>query len=287
VTVDRRLALARHYLDVDQPERALEHVEGLLAESPEDGDLWELRAEALFDLGDYEEATEAARSGLARAPDSVVLLDMLALAEAKRGDFAEAERAVLAALRLAPDHPTLLAHYALFLAQVGQTAKADRVLERAERSDPEDEAVRTAQIQLAYLSGDDRRVERESRRLLEDVPDHPVGHAFLGGTAAERGSFARAARHLDIAARHDLSDPEFAELAREARIVGHPLLVPLWPFERLGPGKVWIGAIGTMLLLQAAGLEPVALVFAAAYVLLCVYSWVVPPLLRRWARSRW
>jgi hypothetical protein len=83
------------------------------------------------------------------------------------------------------------------------------------------------------------------------------------------------------------ADRDLADAAAEARLWAHPLLVPLRPIARLGMFKSWAIAVGIMLTLRAVGLPLVAALFSLAWFLLCVYSWVVPPLLRRWLRRRW
>ena len=286
---DTAVALASHYLDVDQPQRALDVLDGIDGPDLDDAYLWALRTQALVDLKQFAQAAATARSGLNADAESITLLDLLSLAEAELGELEEAETAILQALELEPEHPVLLCRYALLLARGGQLDKATRVCAEAERLEPDDQAVIRCRIALAYVRGDDKAAERESRRLLAEFdPDDPIGHTMLGVQAASRGSLRTASRHFDTAAQYDLGDEQAVDLARRGRIETHPLFWPILPFERFGPAASWLGAVVIMGLLAATGQDLLLGIFAVTYVLLCIYSWVVPPLARRWlSRERW
>jgi len=284
----RGLALADHYLDVGRPARALEVLEGVGSDELEHAWYWELRAQALVDLERFGDAAEAARSGLELDGESITLLDALCIAEWKLGNLDRAESAILTALRLEPEIPSLLCRYAHLLADGRELAKAQRVLAKAERLAPDAPEVIRCRMVLAYMRGDDREAKRQSERLLAVVdPEDPAGHAMLGAQHAFRGSLGRASRHYDTAARYDLADHELADLAREGRIEAHWLFWPIRPIERFGPAVVWVAAVGTFALLGALELYTLLTVVAVAYVALCIYSWVVPPLARRWLGRRY
>ena len=281
-TTDSALGLAAHYLAIDQPRRALETLDGIASPDLADTYLWELRTEALVELEQYPRAADSAREGLGVDATSITLLDLLSVAEAELGRLEEAEDAILQALRLEPEHPVLLCRYAHLLARGGQLGKATNVLAEAERVDPDHQAVIHCRIALAYLRGDDKAAERESRRLLSEYdPEDPIGHTMLGVRAASRGNVRSASKHFDTAARHDLTDEAAVRLAREGRFHTHPIFWPILPFERLGPAKAWLAAIGIMGLLRVTKQDTLLVIFALTYVGLCIYSWIVPPLAER------
>jgi hypothetical protein len=74
------------------------------------------------------------------------------------------------------------------------------------------------------------------------------------------------------------------DLVRALRMDRHWSLAPLWPLQRWG----WSGSIGlwigSLLLLRVLGQTAPAWVgpVATALLVYVVYSWVWPPLLRRW-----
>jgi Tfp pilus assembly protein PilF len=275
------VALARHYLDIERPAAALELVDRLLLEDPADSELHEIRAAALYEDGRVEAAVAAARAGLEIDPYSLPLLAVLSLAERKRGHLGDAESAILSALRLMPDNSTLLCQYAVLLAEGGAEAKGERMLERAAALAPDDDVVAQTRIALAYLGGRDKEAERHGSTLLEQDPLDPLAHSVLGTIASERGSPRKATRHFEEAARYDLDD-EMVEVALESRALSHPLMLPLWPIYRLGVAKTWLLGIGGGLALSAVGLYRLASIWLIAYVLLAVYSWIAPSLIRRW-----
>lgn len=284
---DRTLALARHHLEIDQPQRALERLDRVGPAAVDDPDFWELRAMALLELERYGDAREAAREGLRLEGESIILLDALSLAEAHLGNLEEAERALLEALRLEPEEVTLLCHYAQLLARGGELEKAERAVAEAERLEPDDPDIVRTRMLLAYVRGDDKAAERLGRELLSMEPEDPGGHGMLGTVASQRGSFRRASRHFDIAARYDLADEDLVRVARLGRIEAHPLYWPLWPFHRFGPAKVWVAAVAVFALLAALELYPLLIAGWIVYTLLAIYSWVAPPLLRRWFERRY
>jgi tetratricopeptide (TPR) repeat protein len=282
---EKALALAEHYLSVGQPDRALAT---LASQSDlQDIRLWTLRAQALYDLDQDAEAADAAREGLRIDAESIWLLDLLCGAELQLGHLEAAEEAILTALRLESEDPHLLSRYAYVLLRAGEHGKAGRVLAEAERVDADDPIVIRCRITYEYVRGNDAAVERHSRRLLDEFdPEDPFGHAMLGVRALNRGQFRKASQHHDTAARHDLTDEYAVETARESRMLTNPLFWPLAPFQRFGPGPVWIAGIGLVLGLRALDYDMLAGIALVSYLLLCAYSWIVPPLVERWYERR-
>lgn len=279
---EQAVALARHYLHVDQPRRALETLERIADPDLEDPELWTLRAAALHALDKPAEAARAAREGLARAPESPHLLYLLCDCEAQRGDAAAAERAILSCLRVAPESAPALCRYALLVAKEGQVDKAARLVEEAARIDPEAGGVARARMIVAYLQGKDEDLARHGKARLAADPDDALTHHLLGQAMLEGGRVDDAGRHLRTAARLDPGDNDLADAAREARFASHRLMRPLWPMQRFGAIPMWIAAMVVLYGLRATGNRAAAGLFGVAYFAYCLYSWIMPPLLRRW-----
>src|SRR5690349_17539662 len=121
---DHRLDLARHFLEIGNPRRALAELEQSGTAVVEDEEFWLIRAGALFELERWDDGAEAGRGGLAQIPGDVTLRDILAICELELGHEQEADKTIRAALELAPDHPTLLAHRALILARSKRLSEA-------------------------------------------------------------------------------------------------------------------------------------------------------------------
>ena len=276
----KQIALARHYVDVDQPQRALDVLSGAGVD-PEAPEVWALRSAAFFHLERCAEGAAAARNGLARDPEELELLDLLALNELELGRLGEAEKALLAALELWPSHPTLLCHYALACARGGQFAKAEGLLAEASRVDPESVHVLQARAQVAYLEGDEKRARREIDALLASDPENRVAHVLRGNLLADKNVY-RAVRHFEEAARLDPSDEEIVRVTRQNRILTHPLQWPIYPVQRFGPFKVWGAYLGILLLVGLTGIGWLLGLVIGLYLFMVVYSWTAAPLARWW-----
>ena len=283
--VTNDLALARHYLSIEQPTRALDAL-GRGQPNLEDVDFWLIRAQALFELERYDEAAGAASEGLARDPLSVSLLRLLAQIRRKQQDLAGAEAALLAALRVDPADPELLCDYAVLTAQGGQYDKAGLLMEEASRLAPDDPYVARVRALLQHVRGDDRAAMREARHLLHLSPGDLFGHYFVGTLMLLKGRIGRAGRYLGAAARVYPRDDILVK-AQTQRYLANALM---WPLRLItSPGRsifMWLLAIAIYYGLRRLHMDQAAAYFSYAYLALCVYSWIAPPLLRRWYRRR-
>lgn len=278
-------ALAQHYVDVGQPQRALDALRAADERALEDTDFWRLRGWALHDLESFDEASDTAREGLKRDPHSFALLHLLAVTEAELDNLAEAERALLAALELDPENPYLLGTYARLLARGGQLDKAERVAAEAARSSPDDPAVAQLRGLLAFLRGRNRDAERFSEEALAYDPEDAAAHALRGASIAHR-DLRGARRAYETAIRDDPSDRYIGEAVRQTRIATHPLMWPMLLIHRLGVAGSWVAAMVTIFGLRGLGYDTAAGVATAVWLALVAYSWLAAPAIERWLRSR-
>jgi tetratricopeptide (TPR) repeat protein len=286
VSDDRTLALAEHYLRIDQPERALDALQRVQGDAFEDPRFWLTRARALRGVDRPGEAVAAAERGLALDPENPILLDVLCLAQLERGLLSDARRAIRAALELWPGEPDLLAHAAMVEAKDGQHEEARRLLAEAHAADPEAREVLNARGYAAFVRGDDREAAAEYRRMLEQDPESVAAHYMRGAALARTGEWGTAARHLREAAARAPADRQVADAARRLRALAHPLMRPLRPVARLGRWRIWIGWIVIYTLLRATGNGILVGVAAGIWLAFVAYTWLVPPLVRWWVRRR-
>ena len=282
---DRRVVLARHYLEVGRPLDALGTLERGGVDL-EDTEVWSVRAEALFLLDRYHEGAAAARDGLARDPDDVTLLDVLAMCELEQGRLAEAERALLAALEVWPEQTTLLAHYALLCARGAQFEKAHRLLDEASRLEPESVDVLRVRAQVSSLEGDRRRAKRDVDALLQADPEDLTANVLRANSLVEQSDIRGAVKHFERAARLDPGIEEIAHVTRHNRVLLHPLQWPIYPVQRFGAVKVWLTFVGLLVLFEVFGLWWLSLPLALLYLFMVFYSWTVAPLARWWMSRR-
>jgi tetratricopeptide (TPR) repeat protein len=278
---DAPVELARHWLRMERPQRALEELGRLRGDSALSVDAYLLRAAALHDLDRHAEACEAALSGLGRLGPNPSLLSILGDSRRLLGQYEEAEQAFLEGLAADPAHVYLLCRYARLCLDVAQFGKAERLVDRAASCRPHAGIVVRTRVLVAYASGRDGEAVRHSREALAHDPDDAAGHALHGLAAEASGDLRAAYRSLRRAAAARPGNTELVRAARRARVVAHPLLWPLRLIARFGPIQVWLAAVAIMWLLQATGHGAAGLGFAVAWVTYCVYSWVAPPLVRK------
>jgi tetratricopeptide (TPR) repeat protein len=276
---------ARRYIQIGRPERALETLATLDSDEAAGSEARRLRGYALLAVEDYDGAAEAAQDGLEDEPGSLSLLYLLSHAEERRGRLAEAEAAVLAALEQDPDDVELLTQYARVLMRGGALGKAERVLDAAAGSDPDSIDVLESRISLAYLKHDDREARRLSEELLAINPESVRGRHMLGVYDFKRGRAKAAAEHYGEVVRADPGNERMAADARAARAMArNPLWWPTLLFVRFGVLATWVTAMVVIFGLRAAGATAAAGIAVIVWLALCVWSWVVPPILNRLGR---
>jgi tetratricopeptide (TPR) repeat protein len=281
------LARAQALLAAHRPEEALTELATLPPVEAIGRPAALLRCYALMGLDRWPEAGIAARAGLAENGPDPDLLYVLGRAEQAAGHLEVAERALLDGLAMAPHDVDLLCGYAELCAANNQSDKAAKLVARAQAEDPESARVFAARIQVAHARGDDRAAQRIAQEFVAVHPENPAAHGMLGGMSAVRGQIDPAYAGMRQAAASAPGEQGYAESAMELRIAKHPLMLPVRPVIRFGPLKTWVAAIVLIYGLRLLGLPALSFAAALIWLVLCVYSWVVPPLLRRWMLRHW
>jgi len=284
---EARLQMAGHWLQIGHPERTLDELQGLWGDAAVDYRAYLFRGAALHALDRNDEAIAVLRDGLTHYGPALPLLQLLGSALRAAGQLKEAESAYLQGLSLDPSEPDLLLGYALVCLAAGQTEKAAALVERAASFAPESAAVSSARAQVAFAQGRHKDMRRHSKKALSVDPEDPGAQALHGTASMLTGDARTGYRSLASAAASNPSDADLRAAAREAKLMNHPLLRPLRPFQRFNPLVVWIGAVAIIYGLRFAGLRPLAILFAIGWFAFCIYSWVAPPLVRRWINRRW
>lgn len=284
---EARLQMAGHWLQIGHPERTLDELHGLTGDAALDYRAYLFRGAALHALDRNAEAIDVLRDGLAQHGPFLPMLHVLGSALRCEGRLPEAEAVFLQGLSLDPNDPDLLIGYAHVCLAAGQADKASALVERAASHAPESAVVSAARAQVAFALGKDRDMHRHSTEALSHDPEDPGARALHGTASMLTGDPRSGYTSLASAAASQPGDADLRAAAREAKLINHPLLVPLRPFARLNPLVVWIGAVAVIYGLRAAGLAPLSFAFAMIWLAFCVYSWVVPPLVRRWINRKW
>ncbi|MFI5707348.1 tetratricopeptide repeat protein [Kribbella sp. NPDC051620] len=284
---EARLQMAGHWLQIGHPERTLDELHGLWGDAALDYRAFLFRGAALHTLDRNDEAIAVLRDGLSHYGLSVPLLQLLGSALRAAGQLQEAEAVYLQGLSLNPNEPDLLLGYAIVCLAAGQTEKAAALVERAASFAPESAAVSSARAQVAFAQGRHKDMRRHSQEALSADPDDPGAQALHGTASMLTGDARSGYRSLASAAANNPADGELRGAAREAKLITHPLLRPLLPFQRFNPLVVWICAIAIIYGLRYAGFVVLANVAAIGWFAFCIYSWVAPPLVRRLINRKW
>jgi tetratricopeptide (TPR) repeat protein len=285
--IEARLQLAGHWLQIGHPERTLDELQGLWGDAALDYRAFLFRGAALHALDRNDEAIAVLRDGLSHYGMSGPLLQLLGSALRAAGQLREAESVYLRGLSLDPNEPDLLLGYALVCLAAGQTDKASALVERAASYAPESAAVSSARAQVAFAQGKHKEMRQHSQKALSVDPEDPGAQALHGTASLLTGDAKTGYRSLASAAASNPADNDLRGAARDAKLVNHPLMRPLWPMQRFNPLVVWIAAVAIIQVLRIVGLRPLSILFAICWLVYCVYSWVVPPLLRRWINRKW
>lgn len=284
---EARLQLAGHWLQIGHPERTLDELQGIWGDAALDYRAYLFRGAALHALDRHAEAIDVLRDGLSQHGPFLPLLHVLGLSLRAEGRLPEAEAAFLQGLSLDPNEPDLLIGYALVCLSAGQAEKASALVERAATQAPESVAVSAARAQVAFALGKDKDMHRHSEAALAADPEDPGARALHGTASMLTGDSRSGYRSLASAAAAQPGDADLRAAAREARLANHPLMRPLRPFQRFNPLVVWVGAVAVIYALRLAGFGPLATAAAIGWFGFCIYSWVAPPLVRRWLNRRW
>jgi tetratricopeptide (TPR) repeat protein len=276
------LQAAQRYIEIGRPQQALAALSALDSDEAATTHAHRLRGYAFLGIENYDRAAEEAQVALAQEPADTDLLYLLSVADEYRYRLEEAEAAILAALEHDPDSVRLLCQYAGVLMRGCKLGKAERVIDLAAAVEPDSVEVLTARQSLAYLRGRDREAKRLSRELLAIDPHSVQAHRMLGVFDFNRGNAWSAATRFGEAVRQDPGEHVFAADAWEARrMARNPLWWPTLLFTRLGIVRSWIAAVLVIGGFGALGLSTAAAVALVAWWMLCIWSWLVPPVLRR------
>ena len=275
---------AGELLDRHRNDAARRLLAGALEEHPDDTDLLALAARADYQDDDFESAHDTLSRVLAAQPDHVQGRWLMFCVEIERGHLPQAESIVLGLLRERPDAAWLYAGYSRLMLRALNFAKARALADEALRRSPADDSALRARALCDLV---DQRAATDSAALMQLLASDPHDMHTLRLVALALVHANRPRQALRLAKellRMQPDDPSLLELVRALRADTHWSLVPLWPMQRWGwyaSIGLWIVVVALLQLLRGAAptwVGPVSMA-VLAYV---AYSWLWPPLLRRW-----
>ncbi len=256
-----------------------------LRQAPEDLGLLLASARADYMEDRHASARDTLGQALRIAPGHGFARWLLFLVEMHDGRHVEAETLVLGLLQDAPEVPAYYAGYSRLMLQTLHFRKAAALADEALRLAPNDDEALRARVLCDLVERRRGAMDQQAlARLLAAHPDdaQTLRLVVMALIQAERLREARAlAREL---LRSQPDDAWLLDLLRSLQTHTHWSLWPLWPLQKWG----WYGAIGfwalSLVALQVLGRVAPAAAEPARWIILtyAVYSWVWPPLLRRW-----
>jgi tetratricopeptide (TPR) repeat protein len=273
--------LAQHYLDIGQPQKALE----ALARHPDTSQVtyWILRSKAYFHGGFFSDAWNAVHDGLRLEPENTELLYFLALLQSKHVNLNDAYRTYQKLLSLQPENPVFLAQYAHALGMREHFDEANDMLNKALELAPEHPAVREVQVYLLYSQGEFNNAIKRAKELLKHNPDDSWAHYILGHSLAKSHNIYAANQQFRKAVALEPRSRWFRVSFAESHYETHPLMLPLYPLQRFGAtGLVVTGFLWLVVFLLTAKLGLGTLGFFTLFLFpgYLVYITLVPRLLR-------
>lgn len=200
------------------------------------------------------------------------------------GERAPAEALVLQLLRENPFDADLCARYARLMLLTLHFDKARRLAAEAVRLAPASDVGLRAQA-LCDLVLNRRSMDSAAlQRMLQQHPDdyHTLELVFVALLQDGRAHAAQAVARTLLRARPD--DPVALRRVQALALQTHWSMLPLWPFTRFGWPAVlalWLGSVLLLNLLRGPAPQ-VAEVVSPLLLGYVIYSWVWPPLLKRW-----
>jgi predicted Zn-dependent protease len=285
---DHHLQIAR-LIEVGRTQEARKVLGRAMQEAPEDPSNLYFAGAIAFEEDKVAEAREAVEQLLARAPDHHRGRELLVRVMIEEKRYVEAERLVIDLLREDPDDADLYATYAYVMMLTLHVDKSRALVDEALRLEPANPLAQVLDVLLRLAKGS---AGGAMPRLAEMIGQSPEA-AHVAWTAAlvlsEQGRTTEALEIARSILRAQPNDEDVVDFVITLKQVSHWSSWPLRPLHRYGwaaSAVIWavivIGLNAARAFLPLRIALPLA-IFAIAYM---IYSWVQPPLLKKWLKAR-
>lgn len=258
------------------------------ANFPDDSGLLHSAATLDYHSEDYEGALHTLQQLLRGEPEHLNGRYLLVGVHEAREDWAAAEAVLIDLLHDYPESSTMYSRYAMLMYRTQHIDKAKELAREALRLDPEDDGALAATMIGDLIDGRKGDESNSLAALMQRHPEDMVTARLLIIHLLERGRYWSAKRIAVELLKAQPDSGEVLALVVEIEVLCHWSVIPLWPLNRWGIGAtiaLWLGWILVYKLLRSY--VPQVAEPAAIFILgFCVYSWVYPPLLRRWLKRR-
>jgi predicted Zn-dependent protease len=255
-----------------------------LREQPDDLNMLVHAARADWLDDDVEGARQGLAEVLARNPEHLGARLLMLSVQTDQGALPEAEALALDLLKAYPESPWLYSAYSRVMLRALHIDKAAALADEALRLAPDDaEALRMRSL-CDLVQGRGGLDGLAIRQLLAEHPEEQVTLSVVIVALVNAGRHREALRCAREMLRAHPHDPYWLQTTRELTAATHWSMWPLRPLQRYGWTASFVIWIGTLLALRVLARYAPEVAGPASWMVLAyvAYSWVWPPLFRKW-----
>jgi tetratricopeptide (TPR) repeat protein len=217
---------ALHYYNLNKFDQALNIVNEVLMEQPNDGEALYLRAECLNNTLHFQEALVACRDCIQSGCDPEKVNYLLSVIHMNLLDFENSEKYILETLNLNPQNASAMAVYSMVMIKTGNRKMADELMAKAVEMDP-----------LCEKVIDYRKLREHG---FSDNGSHNYGKLIdLGNYHFDRKQFNKAREYFLQAFLMQPNNQSLLDALSNTEEVLSPIYYPIRLFWYVHPGIVW------------------------------------------------
>jgi tetratricopeptide (TPR) repeat protein len=259
-------------------------LKGALAQHPND---WRLLLQvAWVEYLDrhFDAAMATLRQVLAQAPHSEPARALLFDLQLEQNELVAAEQVVVELLRERPQAAHYYARYAEVMIRAMQLQKARALCQEGLKCHADDPGCLAAASLCDLIERPRGATSHALQQLLVHHPQWLRTLLLVTIALHDRGDYNGASRIAQELVRAQPDNADIVQLAAELKATTHWSLLPLWPLRRWGwGGSIALWLLGIVAVQTLARSNSVAAGILGFCILgYALYSWVWPPILRRW-----
>ena len=253
-----------------------------LRNHPNDPGLLYESARADFLQDRHADARNLLEQLLHRDPSDADARQLLFWVASEQTEWVEAEQLALGLLRDYPQSPDCWAAYAHLMLRCLMFDKAAALVREALHLDAHHPFALRLQVLCDLVAG--KGDGQALRKLLTEHPDDMQTLQLVVLSLARKGRSAQALGLARELLRIQPDDAHLLHQLRELAFLNHWSMVPLRPLQRFGWGgsaALWLAAVLLGRVVDARW-PHLSFTYHASWIGYAAYSWVWPPLLKRW-----
>lgn len=202
----------------------------------------------------------------------------------ERQDYPVAENLIIELLRENPEHAPFYARYAQLMLKTVMLEKARALASEGLRYDAHDSGCLRVYTLCDFIQKPKGAGSDALRKLLVNEPNSINTLVLIVIALQERGKMREAGRIAQQLVRLQPNNQHLVAMAKSLKVSSHWTLWPLWPMQKYG----WGGSVAMWIILLVVGRVILRAYpawsgqFSLLVIGYVIYSWVWPPLLRRW-----